>query len=99
MFELARGRAAPVNARVTLVEDSVITVELDSPLVENQIEGVYIPGRVVNDLKHVDYNLVHNVSLAAIQEVDRENAKLKKKVLDLEVAMGQILKRLAKLED
>jgi len=99
VFELARGRAAPVNARVTLVEDSVITVELDSPLVENQIEGVYIPGRVVNDLKHVDYNLVHNVSLAAIQEVDRENAKLKKKVLDLEVAMGQILKRLAKLED
>ena len=95
VFDLGGGRASAFSAVVEERDDHILIVKLDKGFSsDSQIEGVFVLGRLVSDLQRVDYNVVNNLTLAAVQELDRENNKLHKKIRDLEVALGEILKKI-----
>ena len=56
-------------------------------------KGIWLIGKVVEDMRHIDYNQVSVATLAAVQQYRRENDELLQRVELLERKLEQLLSR------
>ena len=88
-------KSTPIETDVNIVDDYNFECTIPAHL---QTDDLFVYGTEVSDFRSVDYDQIHTLSIAAIQELSKENELLKQKIQLLEQNNMATEERLQKLE-
>jgi len=88
-------KSTPLESEVILIDDYNFECPIPAHL---QTDDLFVYGTQVSDFRSVDYDQIHTLSVAAIQELSKENEILKDKIRLLEQQNSSIEVHLQKLE-
>ena len=88
-------KSTPIETDVNIVDDYNFECTIPAHL---QTDDLFVYGTEVSDFRSVDYDQIHTLSVAAIQELSKENELLKQKIELLEQNNMATEERLQKLE-
>jgi len=88
-------KSTPIESEVTIIDDYNFEIITPAYL---KTDDLFVYGTEVTDFRSVDYDQIHTLSVAAIQELSKENELLKQKIIQLENKNNDTEERLQKLE-
>jgi len=88
-------KSTPIESEVIIIDDYNFEIMTPAYL---KTDDLFVYGTEVSDFRSVDYDQIHTLSVAAIQELSKENELLKQKIQQLESKNNTTDERLQKLE-
>ncbi|MGC4042018.1 MAG: tail fiber domain-containing protein [Flavobacterium sp.] len=89
-------RATAIEIPVTKIDDYNFEFIIPAGM---QTDDLFVYGTKVDDFRSVDYDQIHTLSVAAVQELSKENELLKQKIQALEQQNATTESRIQKLEN
>jgi len=88
-------KSTPIEAEVILIDDYNFEIIIPTHL---KTDDLFVYGTEVSDFRSVDYDQIHTLSIAAIQELSKENTTLQEKIKLLEQQNNINEQRLQRVE-
>lgn len=88
-------KSTPIEAEVILIDDYNFEIIIPTHL---KTDDLFVYGTEVSDFRSVDYDQIHTLSVAAIQELSKENTILQERIKLLEQQNNTNEQRLQKVE-